>query len=199
MLNVRRAGILDDLIFFIDNTDPNHPALAQGTRRGDQFDVIRLADDVEDMQVAYGVDTDGNNAINRLVANVPVTDPDTNVSTQVAGDEWQPNVPTEPVYVATDFQSHQPPPVNFTHPGTPPADHCPRLHGVMISLVAKSKDPDPTYRSPSALGFLTMNAPATLNPPHPDTAQYPTISTEPHFRRRVQTLKINLRNYAFPG
>lgn len=199
--NVRRAGILDDLIFFIDNTDPNHPALAQGTRRGSQFDVVHLADDVEDMQIAYGVDTDNNNAINRLVTSPPVavTDPDLNVSNAAGGDEWKPNATGETVYVAGEFQSHRPIPVNFTHPGNPPADHCPSLHGVMISLVAKSKDPDPTYKSPSALGFLTMNSPSTVNPPHPDVAQYPTLSAEPHFRRRVQTLKINLRNYAFPG
>lgn len=204
MSNVRRAGILDDLIYFIDNTDPLHPALAQGTRRGAQFDVVRLADDVEDMQVAYGVDTDANDAINRLAGfpTVPVTDPDTNVSTQAGGDEWRPNITAEPFYVATDFI--QPPvpagaPPAYTHPGIPAAAHCPRLHGVMVSLVAKSKDPDPTYRAASNQGFLTMNSPVIVNPPHPDAAQYPTLSTEPHFRRRVQTLKINLRNYSFPG
>ncbi len=199
--NVRRAGVLDDLIFFIDNTDPNHPALAQGTRRGNRFDVVHLADDVEDMQIAYGVDRDNNNAINRNAGFPldPVTDPDLNVSTAAGGDEWRPNVAGEPVWLETDFQFLQPPPANFTHPGNPAANHCPTLHGVMVSLIAKSKDPDPTYKSPSALGFLTMNSPATVNPPHPDVAQYPTLSAEPHFRRRVQTLKINLRNYAFPG
>lgn len=197
LTSLKHVGILDDLIFFIDNTDPLHPGLAQGTRRGDRFDVVRLADDVEDMQIAYGVDTDGNNAINRLVPTVAGTDPDLNVSTQVAGDEWRPNVPGEPFYVATDFQSQQPPPVPFTHDaGT---CHAPRLHGVMVTLVAKSKDPDPTYRSPSARGFVVMNTPVTINPPYPDVAQYPTFSPEPQFRRRVQTIKINLRNYAFPG
>jgi hypothetical protein len=44
-----------------------------------------------------------------------------------------------------------------------------------------------------------MNTPVTVNPPYPDVAQYPTFSPEPQFRRRVQTIKINLRNYAFPG
>jgi prepilin-type N-terminal cleavage/methylation domain-containing protein len=193
---LRSIGVLDDIVFFIDNTDANHPALAQGIRRGSQFDVVHLADDVEDMQVAYGVDTDGNNAINRLVA-VGGRDTDTNASSAVDGDEWRPNVPGEAVYVASDFQSQQPAPGIFTH--DPNSCHGPRLHGVMISLIAKSKDPDPTYKSPSALGYRAMNSPASVNPPYPDVAQYPTISTEPHFRRRVQTLKINLRNYAFPG
>ena len=65
MKNVRCAGVLDDLLFFIDDTDPFHPALAQGVRRGPAFDVVALADDVEDMQIAYGVDIDADNAINR--------------------------------------------------------------------------------------------------------------------------------------
>jgi prepilin-type N-terminal cleavage/methylation domain-containing protein len=183
-LDLREVGVLDDLVFFIDNTDPVHPGLAQGTRRGTQFDVVRLADDVEDMQIAYGVDTDGNGGINRLTA-VTATDTDQNVSTQVGGDEWRPNVTAEAPYLATDF-------VTVAAPC-----HAPALHGVMISLVAKSKDPDPTYRSPNARGIVVMNTPVTILPPYPDTAQYPTLSTVPQFRRRIQTLKINLRNYAF--
>jgi prepilin-type N-terminal cleavage/methylation domain-containing protein len=195
--NARHIGILDDLIYFIDNTDPLHPALAQGTRRGAAFDVVRLADDVEDMQIAYGVDTDANDALNRLTGTVAGTDTDANVSTQVNGDEWRPNVPGEAVYVATDFQAQQPPPAIFTHDAN--SAHFPRLHGVMVSLVAKSKDPDPTYRSANARGIVVMNTPVTVNAPYPDVAQYPTFSAEPQFRRRVQTIKINLRNYAFPG
>jgi prepilin-type N-terminal cleavage/methylation domain-containing protein len=196
--NMRHIGVMDDLIYFIDNTDPLHPALAQGTRRGAAFDVVRLAADVEDLQIAYGVDTDGNDALNRLVATVAGTDPDANVSTQPDGDEWRPNAKLETAfYVATDFQSEQPPPASFTH--GPTSGHFPRLHGVMITLVAKSKDPDPTYRSPNARGVVVMNTPVTVNPPYPDVAQYPTFSNAPQFRRRVQTIKINLRNYAFPG
>jgi hypothetical protein len=197
--NMRHIGVMDDFIFFIDNTDPMHPALAQGTRRGTAFDVVRLADDVEDMQIAYGVDTDGNDALNRLVPTVAGTDPDTNVSTQVDGDEWRPNVQGEAVYVATDFQSDQPPPVNFTH--GPTSAHFPRLHGVMVTLVAKSKDPDPKYKSPNARGIAVMNTPMTTGGPpnYPKVALYPSFGSEPQFRRRVQTIKINLRNYAFPG
>ncbi len=194
---VRRAGILDDLIFFIDNSDPAHPALAQGIRRGAQFEVERLADDVEDMQIAYGVDSNDDDAVRRTTAVVAVTDTDLNVSTQLNGDEWSPNVPGEANLVATGFIRPPIPggvPPAYTHAGILVA-HCPRLHGVMISLVAKSKDPDPRFISPSALGFRTMNSPGT-----PLTAAtYPTLPGEPHFRRRVQTLKINLRNYAFPG
>ena len=79
------AGVLDDFLFFIDNTDPVHPGLAQGIRRGPAFEVVRIADDVEDMQVAYGVDgwDAGNPAdgrINRYSTPAPPDDPDPNVS-----------------------------------------------------------------------------------------------------------------------
>jgi prepilin-type N-terminal cleavage/methylation domain-containing protein len=190
--NVRHAGILDDLIFFIDNSDSSHPALAQGIRRGNAFDVVTLADDVEDMQIAYGVDSNAPfNAINRIASKTD-SDADSNVSSQPGGDEWVPNVSgnDNPItggaapFLATDF---------YDLP-----NHCPRLHAVMISLVAKSHDPDPTYRAPSAHGLLTMNSPVTIAPPHPDTAQYPGIGVTT-YRRRVQTLKINLRNYAYGG
>ena len=189
----RRGGILDDLVYFIDNTDPMHPALAQGTRRGQSFSVVTLAEDVEDMQIAYGVDINGDNVVGRLIATGP-GDTDQNVSTQPGGDEWLPNVAGDTVpsgasvFQSTDFVS------NGTSPD--PTTHCPVLHAVMISLLAKSKDPDPTYKAPSAFGFRIMNTPVT-NPPWPDTAQYP--SGVGQYRRRIQTLKINLRNYAFNG
>jgi prepilin-type N-terminal cleavage/methylation domain-containing protein len=195
LLNAARAGILEDLIFFIDNSDPNHPALAQGTRRGGAFDVVTLADDVEDMQISYGVDRNGDNRVTRILATSP-TDTDRNVSNQVNGDEWAPNVPGESPWTTIQFQS-DPAPGNFQHTGSPPAAHCPRLHGVMIALVAKARDPDPTYKAPVALGYRAMNSPVTVNAPYPDTAQYPGLPGQPQFRRRVQMLRINLRNYAY--
>ena len=178
MKNVRRAGILDDLLFFIDNSDPLHPALAQGIRRGDAFDVVTLADDVEDMQIAYGVDLDRNNAINRKSGSAASFD--SNVSPEVDGDEWAPNVAGEAALPATAFRSDP--------------DHCPLLHAVMISLVARSHDPDPTYRAPSARGLLTLNSPT--GSPNPRTGSGTLPAT---YRRRIQTLKINLRNYAYEG
>lgn len=204
----RHAGILDDLIYFIDNTDPLHPALAQGTRRGASFSVATLAEDVEDMQIAYGVDTNGDNIVGRLDSPpYPVNDPDSNVSTVAGNDEWLPNVTVDTVpsgasvYSSTDFVANG--------LSADPTTHCPQLHGVMIALLAKSKDPDPTYKAPSASGFRIMNTPATIHPPWPDTAQYPSDprcvwllpddSYSCRYRRRIQTLKINLRNYSFTG
>jgi type II secretory pathway pseudopilin PulG len=190
---VYRAGILDDLLYFIDDTDPQHPVLAQGTRRGARFDVVPLADDVEDMQIAYGVDGDNNDEIGRIVGAPPTpADPDRNVSTVANKDEWAPNVPTEAPFSFIQFQCTVQPPLPgckaiadtdpFDHSGADPG-HCPRLHGVMISLVARSKDSDPTYRGgPMAAGYVAMNS-----------AQTPAAG---QFRRRVQTIKVNLRNYA---
>ena len=190
---IRRAGILDDFVFFITTDpaiDPNglHPFLAQATRRGDAFEVVRLAEDVEDMQVAYGIDgitgAVPDNAITVIppVAAGPNVDP--NVSTAADGDEWVPNVTPEAAPADTDFQQQQP--YVAGHGGGSFANHCPRLHGVMISLLAKAKDPDPTYRGPSGQGVQIMNS--TAAPLGPGT-----------YRRRVQTLKVNLRNYAFQG
>ncbi len=185
---VRRAGIMDDIVFFIgtDQTaDPQglHPFLAQGIRRGDHFDVTILAEDVEDMQIAYGVDSNTDNSIATLCTALPPDDADPNVSTRANCDEWQPNVDTESVFVDTRFQLQTP----FVpgHGGVSTTNHCPTLHGVMISVVAKAKDSDPTYRGPAAQGFKAMNSTA--------------VPVTGNFRRRVQTLKINLRNYAFQG
>lgn len=185
---IKRAGILDDVLFFVTtdpNADPNglHPFLAQGVRRGNAFEVTRLADDVEDMQVAYGIDTNGDGSVTRLgscAANA--NDPDPNFSTTAGCDEWFPNATGETA--PTDDQFQQQSPFNPAHDGA--AIHCPRLHAVMVSLLAKARDSDPTYRGPAALGYKTMNSTATPITPG-------------NFRRRIQTLKINLRNYAFQG
>jgi prepilin-type N-terminal cleavage/methylation domain-containing protein len=186
---VRRAGILDDIVFFIgllpvaDDPNGDHPFLAQGIRRGDHFVVTTLAEDVEDMQVAYGVDSNGDNAVSRLCPVNPPDDADPNVSTVANCDEWQPNVVGEAAFTDVDFQSQNP----FVpgHSGFPLATHCPRLHGVMVSVLAKARDADPTYKGTAAQGYKIMNSTAV-----PVTGNH---------RRRVQTVKINLRNYAFQG
>lgn len=191
----RRVGVLDDIVFFIGllpttgvGADPNgdHPFLGQGIRRGDKFEITILAEDVEDLQIAYGVDGNDDGAVTRSGAG-PFTDPlnrDPNASTVADDDEWRPNVTGETALFAdTDFQKQNP--YVDGHTGVPPAAHCPRLRGVIVSLLAKAHDPDPTYKGPAAQGYLIMDSTAT-----------PVAG---NIRRRVQSLKINLRNYAFQG
>jgi hypothetical protein len=190
---VRRAGILDDVLYFIDDSEPAHPALARGLRRGDRFDVVALADDVEDLQVAYGVDglygldavaLDGG--LGRLIPSGP-RDPDPDVSTIRDGDEWAPNAEGERTFEPAEFQSVQPPPPGFPHEGTSSDAHCPTLRAIMISIVAKSPDPDPGYRGADSSGIRTMNSPSA-------TRLYPSPGLR--FRRRTHTARVALRNWS---
>jgi len=176
---LRRVGILDDVLFFIDDTDPLHPALARAVRRGRRFDVVSLAEDVEDLQVAYGVDglygSDGvvpDGALGRLVA-ASENDPDPEVSTRAGGDEWAPNVAGERLFATGDFRS--------------PA-RCPTLRAVQITLVARSRDPDPTFRGRGASGLHAMNSPGSARG-----------SGAFRYRRRAETVTIGLRNFGSAG
>lgn len=202
IVTAHRVGILDDIIFFIamlptcggtpgPGCDPQgqHPYLAQGIRRGDRFEISPLADDVEDLQIAYGVDINGDNSVTRIAPPNPPYDTDTNTSIVAGNDEWRPNVAGEPVFIDSDFQS-APTPLS-PHSGIPPAAHCPRLHAVMLSLLAKAHDSDPTYRGPAASGYVLMDVPLS--------GGVPVTAVPGRYRRRVQTLRINLRNYAFQG
>jgi len=168
LTSLSRGGVLDDIVYFIDNgvagANADHPTLAQATRRGDKFDVVGIANDVEDMQIAYGIDTNGNGV-------------DPVVSETAGGDEWSPNVAGEAAPVSTAFVAA----------GTT----CPNLHGVMVSLLSKSRDPDPTYKAPAAAGYRLMNVP-------PAAPAIPLTMAQPgNYRRRVQTVRITLRNYSY--
>ena len=103
-----------------------------------------------------------------------------------------PNAQGETASEFTDVNFQSQNPFVDGHPGVPPAVHCPRLHAVMLSLLAKSHDPDPTYKGPAATGYQLMDVPLSSGVPI-------TAVTGGQYRRRVQTLRINLRNYAFQG
>ena len=70
---------------------------------------MRLAEDVEDMQVAYGVDGIITGVVDNALTVIPPVAPalnvDPNVSTAADGDEWVPNVTGEDAPVDTDFQA----------------------------------------------------------------------------------------------
>lgn len=190
---LRRGGVLDDVLFFIDDSDRDHPVLAQALRRGARFDVVPLVEDVEDLQVAHGVDglygadaraPDGS--VGRLDPPTP-DDPDALVSTRADGDEWAPNAEGERVFANGDFQSRQPPPAGFPHADPATDAHCPTLTSVLVTLVAKARDPDPTFRGLGFRGLRAMNSTG-------EARVYGSAS--PPYRRRVQTLRVLLRNYA---
>jgi len=192
-----RGGVLDDVLFFIDDSDPRHPVLSQALRRGPRFDVVPLVEDVENLQVAYGVDglygSDGvppDGSLGRLTA-VTAEDPDPHFSSRADGDEWAPNVEGERLFANGDFQSQQPP-AGFSHADPSATSHCPRLSALLLTVVAKSRDPDPTFRGPGAFRFRAMNS-------RGDARAYPPPPESPRYRRRASTLRIGLRNYERPG
>ena len=180
LAELRRAGILDDVLFFVDDSDPAHPTLSRGSRRGARFDVVALAEDVEDLQVAWGVDglyasdsvaPDGS--VGRLVA-ATAADPDPSVSAQPDGDDWVPNAKGERPFSADDLQTDA---------------RCPALSAIRIALVTRARDPDPTFRGRGAFGLHAFNSP-------PETRDYSrTFDTPPRFRRRIQTVTVGLRNF----
>jgi hypothetical protein len=177
---LRRAAILDDVVFFVDDSDPDHPTLARALRRGTRFDVVPLAEDVEDLQVAYGVDglyradavrPDGG--IGRLVPPTP-GDAEASASNRIDGDEWVPNVPGERPFTADDLRT---------------AAGCPLLSQVRVALVAKARDPDPTFRGRGASGFRVFDADGQAR----DYSR--TNPGSPRYRRRVLAATIALRNF----
>ena len=178
---LRRAGILDDVLFFVDNSDPLHPTLVRALRRGARFDVVPLAEDVEDLQAAYGVDglyasdaVTPDGVVGRLVAATG-GDPDLSASTQVDGDEWVPNVEGERPFGNGDLRASD--------------GHCPALSAVTIALVARARDPEPTFRGRDAFGLHALNSSKEAR----DYAGTPL--TAPRFRRRIQTVTVGLRNF----
>ena len=191
-----RGGILDDVLFFIDDSDPRHPVLAQALRRGPRFDVVPLVEDVEDLQVAYGVDGlyggDGVAPDGVLRRLLPATadDPDPHFSSRANGDEWAPNAEGERLFANGDFQSRQPP-GGYFHADPVSGAHCPTLSAVLLTIVVKARDPDPVFRGPGATAFRVMNSDgaARVYPPPPEA---------PRYRRRSSTLRVALRNYEPP-
>ena len=167
--NVRRADPVY-FVFFIYGR-PLHPLWPRGFA-GTRFDVTPWRN-FEDMQVAYGVDANGDGRVTRTAATT-ATDTDLNMSSQDNGDEWVPNTSGETTpYTTVQFQSDAAP-GTFPHPLN--AAHCPRLHAVMVSLVAKSRDPDPTYRGTASFGFRVMNVPGIAGPPFVPTPPLPDFA-----------------------
>jgi hypothetical protein len=191
------GGPVDDILFFVDegasdassSKVDSHPSLAQATfdPSSGQYDIQPLVEEVEDFQVAYGVDG--------IVAGNP---PDRGISpvsvdaSAVNKDEWVGNVASE---ISTDLVVSATDPkrvdafLDTTIPSGPPnpALATPALRSVWLSLVVKASDPDFKYEGPGATGIKILDSTAL--------SFSDSTSTGRRYRRRVQSFAVALRNY----
>src|SRR5204863_8338130 len=190
------CGALDDIVFFVDEgtaavSGDTHPTLAMATYDPSttHYDVQSLVDEVEDFQIAYGVDGADGSAVDGGADPVAV-----NV-TAVNKDEWVGNVAGE---VDASLGT---PAAALPRTGTvgafldttvatsdvSPALARPLLRSLWISLAVKSRDPELKYTGPGARGVVMLDSTAK-------SMSDPTITGRP-YRRRVQTLAVSLRNF----
>jgi type II secretory pathway pseudopilin PulG len=136
-----RGGILDDVVYFIDDTRTNHPALCMGLLKGVSprtFQFFPISEEIEDLQVAYGIDgLDG-------------TAPDGSVQdlySPLAGkDEWAADVAGESGITYSSF---------FAATG-------PRLRAILLAVVSKAAQSDVAYKGrPFASGIFPLDSAAS--------------------------------------
>jgi hypothetical protein len=190
------GGIVDQIRFFVDegptdgssSTLDTHPSLAEATfdPSSGNWEVQPLIEDVEDFQVAYGVDgidgTSHNRGISPAVYNASGSNLDEwvgNAANEVA--TTLPLTATDPKRVDAFIDSSVP-----TGP-TAPVDAAATLHSVMVGLVVKSADPDLRYDGPGARGFSLLDSTAR--------SFSNAASTGRVYRRRLQRFAVSLRNY----
>lgn len=189
------GGAIDDVWFFVDEgpTDQSassldtHPSLAEATLDPSTgtYDIQPLVGEVEDFQVAYGVDgVDGVLPHDKGISPAKVDTSGTNK------DEWVGNVANEvsstlplsasdPKYVAAFVDRSVP------TGSTEPALAVPALRSVWVSLVVKSADPDFVYGGPGARGIKILDS----------TVKTFSTATGRPYRRRLQSFAVSLRNY----
>lgn len=191
------GGAVDDILFFVDegssdasssNVD-THPSLAEAVfdPSSGKYDIQPLVDEVEDFQVAYGVDgIVAGNSPDRGISPISID------ASGVNKDEWVGNVATE-IETSLVASSNDPRRVDAfldtTIPSVPgkTAMATPALRSVWLSLVVKATDPDFKYEGPGATGIKTLDSTAVS---FSDSA-----SNGRRYRRRVQSFAVALRNY----
>jgi Tfp pilus assembly protein PilV len=190
------GGIVDEILFFVDEGSSDasasaadtHPALAEGVYDPStgRYDVQPLVDEVEDFQVAYGVDGISGAVPDRGISPVAVD------ASAADMDEWVGNAPTE-VETSLPLSSGDPKRVDAfidtSIPSGPPNPELatPALRSVWLSLIVKASDPDFKYDGPGATGIKVLDSTAL--------SFSDSSSTGRRYRRRLQSFAVALRNY----
>jgi len=184
------GGPVDDLVFFVDRGAGDagssnvfaHPFLAQATRdpASGRFTVDEIVPEVEDFQIAYGIDgADGTTPDGGV-------DP-ARISPTADADEWIFDVAGETLAVLSgparvdrffDSSVASAPPY--------PSVAAPALRALLVSLVTKSAAPDVRYGGPGAFGVKILDS----------TAASVSAANGRAYRRIVQTTAIALRNFS---
>jgi hypothetical protein len=189
------AGAVDEIFFFVDegandesaSTLDTHPSLAEAIfdPSSGKWEIQPLIENVEDFQVAYGVDGIDGTPHNGGIS--PAT-----FSSTANGDEWVGNATNE-VEAKLPLTATEPKRVEaFIDSSAPSGPSAPALvvaalRSVMVGLVVKSNDPDFIYDGPGARGFRLLDSTArSFSDP---------ASTGRPYRRRLQRFAVSLRNY----
>jgi type II secretory pathway pseudopilin PulG len=190
------GGIVDDIRFFVDegstdgssSTLDTHPSLAEATFDAStaRWEIQPLIEDVEDFQVAYGVDgisgAGHDKGISPAVYDTSGSNRDEwvgNVANEVTGS--LPLTATDPKRVDAFIDS------SVITGATGPQPAVAALRSVMVGLVVKSADPDFRYEGPGSRGFSLFDSTAR--------SFSNSLSTGRPYRRRLQRFAVSLRNY----
>jgi len=195
------GGPIDVVRFFVDeggtnatgSTADTHPSLAEaildpatGGPSTGKWNIQTLVEDVEDFQIAYGVDGADGTPHDGGVSPVVVDE------SAVNKDEWVGNVANEvetklPISAADANHSGVDAFIDTSVPPATRPEAVPALRSVWISLVVKSTDPDLVYDGPGARGIKILDS----------TAVSFSAATGRPYRRRPLSLAVSLRNNAF--
>jgi type II secretory pathway pseudopilin PulG len=190
------CGVVDDVLLFVDEGPVDatgsaldtHPVLsaALSDPTSGAFDVTPLVGEVEDFQVAYGVDGADGSVPDRGISASAVDTVTANA------DEWIGDVAGEvstmlPVSTSgiTQVQGFIDGSISSGPPN--PLLATPALRSIWLSLVVKSSDPDASYAGPGALGIRTLDSTAVSFSDPSKTGRA--------YRRRMQSFAVAMRNY----
>ena len=181
------GGAIDVVRFFVDDRGDTHPSLAEAAwdPQAGRWDIQTLIEDVEDFQIAYGVD--GVTCPTNPACYDGGASPMALDASGVNKDEWVGNVATEvettlPISAPDAGHSGVDAFIDTAVASGQPA--LPALHSVWISLVVKATDPDLVFNGPGARGIRVLDS----------TAVSFSATTGRPYRRRSLSLAVSLRN-----